>query len=208
MPQARLIGAARGVFSPRVTTPSFSQAVTGVLARWGVAREKPGERRISLPPPAPRGTDAPPPSSVAKRAALAFAGPGCPFRLLYVAGPSGSGKTRFLRGILARLSRRKAGYWTGAQWLARFRAAQRRRQGATLHEDHLSLEVLIIDGVETLAGSPPAQRALAEILDAPAGPVAALAGRAAAGQLSLEDRLLDRLSAGFSVALGENRSAT
>lgn len=73
---------------------------------------------------------------------------------------------------------------------------------------HLALEALLIDDVEALSESPSAQRALAEILDAPGGPAAAFGGRLSPNQLPLEDRFRDRLSAGFVATLGESRPTT
>lgn len=145
---------------------------------------------------------------MAVRAALAFSSPSRPFRFLYISGPAGSGKTRLLRGILARFAQRKARYWTAAEWLSRFRAAQRRKERPAMTKAHLALEALLIDDVEALSESPSAQRALAEILDAPGGPAAAFGGRLSPNQLPLEDRFRDRLSAGFVATLGESRPTT
>ncbi len=86
-------------------------------------------------------------------------------------GPSGVGKTHLAMGLAAGSQRyfpgRRAAYVTGAEFARDVNDAVARKTTAELRAKYRQLDLLIVDGMDTLAAKPSAQGELLHTLDAP-----------------------------------------
>lgn len=182
--------------------------------RWpdlavGVRAERPPNAHLMrLEAFRPRGAE----EEIALQAARRLADGDASAPCLYLWGPPGRGKSHLLWGIAERATRlrRRAAFLTASRWARLHRGFRHKGRVGLLLAAHLAPDLLLIDGVEDLTGSPAAQRSLAELLDARRSSrrASALAGREAPYRLPLDERLADRLAGGWVLGLGEKRPAT
>jgi chromosomal replication initiator protein len=142
-------------------------------------------------------------SAAARRAADS---PGRSYNPLFIYSASGLGKTHILAAVAHQATRsngdRKVLYLAVESYLEEMAEALRSGTQDTLRERYRSLDVLLLDDVQFLAGQPQAQEMLLSTLDAltAVGHQVVLASDRAPGEINgLDARLLSRFSGGLIV---------